>query len=559
MTASLIICNGVILPAPGEATGCPPATAVAVRAGRICRVGSDADVLALRAPDTEVIDAVGGLVMPGFDDAHSHVLAGGTWMHRLSLREAVTVEQALTLIGDYAGRHPDLEWIIGGGWNYQMFPGGLPTAELLDRVMPDRPAAMVATDGHSLWVNSAALRLAGIDRNTPDPANGTIQRDPHSGEPTGALLERANALVHRVLPTRTVEDYLPELRAAIAALHASGFTAAQDPRTDYEEVPAWTALRDAGELMLRSRLALMMQPDQTLAEWCETLDEHAALVAQFRDPLWLDGGIVKAFVDGVVETGTAAMLTPYGHEHGHGLGKAAFSPDQLNAFVAEADRRGWQLQMHAIGDRAVRMSLDAVAHAIDENGPWNRNLLRCQSFTDRRHRIEHLEVTAPDDVPRFAQLGVIASAQPLHASIDPGRLAAWLELLGPERTSWAWPTAQIAAHGATIALGSDWPVVDFDPFRTLEAAVNGSNAVGEPWASRAGSNALSLPQALSAYTHGAAVAAYAEDRRGSVQVAKDADLAVLDRDLLAEGNSAIRGTTVAATVVGGVVVHRTAR
>lgn len=549
MTASLIVRNGTVLAPPDIPVDRPAGTAVAVGPdGRIVAVGTDADVRALRGPGTEEVDAGGGLILPGFDDAHSHVLAGGAWACRLSLRDAETVDEVVAAVAAYADEHPELEWVIGGGWNYRTFPGGYPTAALLDRAVPDRPAIMVPSDGHSMWVNSVALRRAGIDRTTPDPPNGAIRRDAVTGEATGVLLERANQLVYRVVPERSAADYAPELDAAVAALHAKGFTAAQDPRTEYAELPAWTSARDEGRLALRTRLALMMDPEQTLAEWERTLDEHATRLGGFRDADWLDGGILKCFVDGVVETGTAAMLEPYGHAHEHGTGTAAFTDEQLTEFVVAADRRGWQVQMHAIGDRAVRMALDAVAAAERRNGEWRSELVRPATRPGRRHRVEHLEVVAPSDVARFARLGVVASIQPLHASIDPERLTSWLELLGPERTAWAWPTAQLAATGATVALGSDWPVVDFDPFDTLAAAVAGSNPDG--------SNALTLRQALHGYTHGAAVAAYAEDRRGSVRVGYDADLAVLDRDLLAEGASALAGTRVTATVVGGRVVHR---
>lgn len=550
MTAALIVRNGVVLAPPGASTERPADTAVAVGPdGRIAAVGADADVRALCGPRTEEVDAAGGLILPGFDDAHSHVLAGGAWASRLSLRDAETVDDVVAAIAAYAAAHAELDWVVGGGWNYRTFPGGFPDAALLDRAVPDRPAIMIPSDAHSMWVNSAALRRAGIDRHTPDPVNGSIQRDPVTGEPTGMLLERANQLVYRVVPERSAEDYRPELEAAIAALHAKGFTAAQDPRTDYAELAAWTAARDDG-LALRTRLALMMEPEQTLAEWERTLDEHAARLAAFRDADWLDGGILKCFVDGVVETGTAAMLEPYGHDHEHGTGTAAFADEQLTEFVVAADRRGWQVQLHAIGDRAVRMALDAVAATAGRNGAWRSSLVRPVAGVAprRRHRVEHLEVVAPSDVARFAELGVIASVQPLHATIDPDRVASWLDLLGPTRTAWAWPTAQLAAAGATVALGSDWPVVDFDPFATLAAAVAGSNPDG--------TNALTMRQALQAYTHGPAVAAYAEDRRGTVAAGFDADLAVLDRDLLAEGASALAGTRVTATIVGGRVVHR---
>jgi len=527
----------------------PQRGAIAVTGGWISAVGGD-EVLGAAGPGTRVIDADGGLLTPGLDDAHSHVLAGGVWMNYLSLAAATDLADLQRLITEYAAERVADDWVIGGGWSYGMVPGGLPTKEQLDAVVPDRPAIMINSDGHTSWVNSAALRLAGIDRDTPNPPNGEIHRDPATGEPTGALLERATSLIHHVLPDRGPDDYESDLLSAMPALLAAGFTAVQDPRTYPYEVPGWTKVRDRGDLHLRSRLALMLEPGQTLAEWRNTLDEHEELLAGFRDDDWLDGGILKCFVDGVVETGTAAMLRPYATGDAAGsLGRAAFEADELTAFVTEADRRGWQVQAHAIGDRAVRMALDAFAAAAEENGPWTGARIRNGAAGVRRHRLEHIEVIAPDDVRRIADLGVIASIQPLHACHEPGRVESWVDLLGADRTAWTWPMAQVLAAGGTVALGSDWPVVEFDPFTTLRAALTTTNYVGAD--ADAGPNALSMHQALTAYTYGSAVAAYADDRRGRLAVGMDADLTLFDRDLLSVDPDQLAEATVRTTVVAG--------
>ncbi|WP_427889149.1 amidohydrolase [Kribbella sp. GL6] len=551
--ADLVVHNAVLLPPPGVEFG-PEVSALAVSGGRIAAIGGD-ELMELVGPDAIVLDAGGGLLTPGLDDAHTHVLAGGAWMQRLQLSGATDLGELQRLIREYGAGTEG--WVVGGGWSYPMIPGGLPTKEQLDAVVPDRPAFMVNADGHTSWVNSAALRLAGIDRYTPDPPDGEIHRDA-AGEPTGALLERASRLIHRVMPERGTTDYESDLLSAMPALLAAGFTAVQDPRTYPYEVPGWTQVRDRGDLKLRSRLALMLEPGQSFADWYATLDDHEELLGGFRDADWIDGGILKCFVDGVVETGTAAMLEPYADG---GTGRAAFEPDELTAFVVEADRRGWQVQAHAIGDRAVRMALDAFEAAAERNGPWSGRQIRPGSARVRRHRLEHIEVTGPDDVRRIAQLGVIASIQPLHACHDPGRVESWVELLGAERTAWTWPMAQILGAGGTIALGSDWPVVGYDPIGTLTAALTTSNYVGPAGpnavtASKqvgpAGSNALTVRQALTAYTYGSAVAAYAEDRRGTLAVGKDADLTLFDRDLL---SGEIAAAEVRATIVAGSICH----
>ncbi len=428
---------------------------------------------------------------------------------------------------------------------YVPFPGGLPTRQQLDAVVPDRPAFMRCYDGHTAWVNSAALRIAGIDRDTPDPRDGVIVRDPDTGEATGALKEGAQELVlapHPEADRRTRPS--PRCASRSAAMHAAGITAIQDAMTEVDEVPLWRALRDAGDLQLRTRLALMMRPNQTLDEWAapprRVRRGHRRparrRVAGRRHPQGLRGrgrrGPDRVHARRRTRT-TPPPACPSGRR------------TQLDAFVAEADRRGWQLEIHAIGDGGIRMVLDAYERAAGAN-----------PRRERRHRVEHIETITRADIPRFAELGVVASMQPYHADPSPNQIDVWAGNIGKERAGQAWSWASIRKAGGVIALGSDWPVVPYDPMLALNSAVNRQTKEGHPPGGWLPSEKLSLPEALSAYGHGSAYAAFAEDRRGTLTAGAQADLVVLDRDILDHGPSSIIGTGVALTVVGGQVVHR---
>ena len=432
----------------------------------------------------------------------------------------------------------------------------MPTAALLDRAVPDRPAWMDCYDGHTGWANTAAMRVAGIDRTTPDPPNGVIVRD-EDGEPTGAFKEDAQLLVERHIPVPTEAEDRASVRLAQTAMHALGVTAAQDAWLTPEELAFWGRIHAAGELRLRFRGALIMEPGQTLPEWRERLDEYERAAFALRGGGWLDAGILKGFVDGVIEARTASMLEPYEGDTSRGL--PAWEPDKLDAFVAEADRRGWQVEMHAIGDRGVRMALDAFEHAARVNGPWAgdpRGKGAAPGTHARRHRVEHIETIHPEDIGRFAALGVVASMQPYHGDPSPNQIGVWAGNIGPERASRAWAWSSIARAGGRLAFGSDWPVVPFDPFIALNNAVNRQTVDGEPAGGWLPEERLPLGDALEAYTAGSAFAAFAEHRRGRVSPGLDADLIVLDRDLLAAGPSAIIGTGVRLTVLDGRIVHR---
>jgi predicted amidohydrolase YtcJ len=545
MTSELTIINGRILGADG-------ADAVRIRNGRIVAVGHGADV----GRGGEVVDARGDLVLPGFDDAHIHVQSGARSMTRTQLYPLQTVEMVLDAIRAHAASTPTAPWVLGRGWLYAPFPGGMPTAALLDRAVLDRPAWMDCYDGHTGWANTAAMNVAGIDRATPDPPNGVIVRD-EDGEPTGAFMESAQLLVERHIPVPTEAEDRASVRLAQTAMHAQGVTAAQDAWLTPEELASWGRIHSAGELRLRFRGALIMEPGQTLSEWRERLDEYERAAFALRGGGWLDAGILKGFVDGVIEARTASMLEPYEGDTSRGL--PAWEPDKLDAFVAEADRRGWQVEMHAIGDRGVRMALDAFEHAARVNGPWAGDPQGKGAVTGthaRRHRVEHVETIHPEDIGRFAALGVVASMQPYHGDPSPNQIGVWAGNIGPERASRAWAWSSIARAGGRLAFGSDWPVVPFDPFIALNNAVNRQTVDGEPAGGWLPEERLPLGDALEAYTAGSAFAAFAEHRRGRVSPGLDADLIVLDRDLLAAGPSAIIGTGVRLTVLDGRIVHR---
>jgi predicted amidohydrolase YtcJ len=549
MNDELLIVNGRVFGRAG-------ATAIRIAGGRITHAGIDAEIRAARTDAGEVIDARGGLVMPGFDDAHIHVRGGARQLADAQLYPLQTVGAVQAVIAAHAAAHPERDWVLGRGWLYAPFPGGLPTRELLDEVVRDRPAYMGCYDGHTGWANSVALRLAGITRDTEDPPNGVIVKGA-DGEPTGALKEEAQLLVERLIPVPTEDEDRASIRRAITGLHAMGITATQDAWLEPDELSSWIRVRDAGELALRFRGALIMAPGQTLGEWRDRLDAYEALAFPLRGGDLLDSGILKTFVDGVIEAKTASMLAPYEDDTSAGL--PAWEPADLDAFTTEADRRGWQVEAHAIGDRGVRLALDAFEHAAAANGTWTgdpHGVGATRGAHERRHRVEHIETIDPLDIPRFAQLGVVASMQPYHGDPSPNQISVWAGNIGPERASRAWAWRSIREAGGRIAFGSDWPVVPYDPFIALNNAINRQTTDGHPTGGWLPGERLSVSEALEAYTAGSAFAAHAENRRGRVSPGMDADIVILDRDLLAAGPSAIIGASVRLTVLGGRIVHR---
>ncbi|MCU0483150.1 MAG: amidohydrolase, partial [Chloroflexi bacterium] len=373
-----------------------------------------------------------------------------------------------------------------------------------------------------------------------DPPLGEIVRDPATGEPTGALKEAATDLMLAAVPAPTAAEDRVALGRAVAAMHAAGITAVQDAWSEPDLFGLAREMVEAGELRLRVRLAPPMEPGGSIEDWHRRLDGLEALAAPLAGHPWLASGILKAMADGVVESHTAALLAPYADDPAT-CGSPTWNAADLAAHVRAASGRGWQLEIHAIGDRAVREALDAFEQAGDAD--------------PRRHRVEHIETIDPADIARFGRLGVVASMQPFHADPSPGQIPVWADALGPERASRGWAWTSILRSGGVLAFGSDWPVVPFDPFIALHGAVTRQTPRGEPAGGWLPSERLALPAALSACTLGPAWAAHAEARRGTIAPGLDADIVVLDRDLLAEGPSAIIGSAVIATIVDGHLVH----
>jgi hypothetical protein len=522
------------------------AAAVAISGHRILAVGSHDELRRLVGPDTVVLDAAGGLVLPGFNDAHVHFLNGARNLANLELSAETTVEGILSRIVEFSRAHPDRDWLLGRGWFYAVFPGGMPDRHLLDRAVAERPVALEAYDGHTTWVNTAALQRLGITDSTPDPARGEIQRD--GAQATGILKESAMELVDRALPQPSLEDDVAALARAVRLAHQHGLTSVHEAGAGMEQFAAYEALRGSGQPMIRIRLGMRMEPGLAMADWEKRLTDYEAAGRSYAGDPWISTGIVKAFGDGVIESGTAALLEPYegiSPVRAGAMGHPQWDWDELAEAVRVADERRWQVQVHAIGDGAVRAALDAFEKAATVNPRW-----------DRRHRIEHIETVAAADIPRFGALGVIASMQPYHADPEPAQLELYASKIGPDRASRGWPWASIQRAGGRLAFGSDWPIVSFDPFLGLNSAVNRTTPDGRPSGGWLPHERLSLDDALAAYTTGAAWAEHAEARKGSVQAGLFADLVIVDRDLSQTPPGEIVNSRVRTTIVGGRVAYQ---
>lgn len=473
--------------------------------GRIVAVGRD-----LRGD--EVVDVA--FVAPGFTDAHVHPIQGGLERLRCDLSEHTTREEYLAAVEQYAVANPGQEWILGGGWAMPAFPGGTPTAADLDGVVPDRPVFLPNRDHHGAWVNSRALEIAGIDERTPDPPDGRIERDA-DGRPSGTLHEGATALVSRHLPRTTGDDYYAALMAGQSYLHSVGVTSWQDaivgaysgmddPASTYETAAANGDLRShvVGALWWERRLGVEQVAD--------LVGRRAAMTGgRFR------ATTVKIMQDGVAENFTAAMLTPYLDRCGHPSGNSGHSflaAEAIRDAVRALDEAGFQVHVHAIGDRGVREALDAFEG----------------SSPALRHHIAHLQVVHPADVRRFAGLGIAANMQMLWACLDDQMAELTIPFLGAERSRWQYPFGDLARAGARLVAGSDWPVSTPDPLQAIQVAITRV----EPGADAAPflpEQALTLEQAFAAYTSGSAWANHRDDA-GVIAPGAVADLVVLDRD-----------------------------
>jgi predicted amidohydrolase YtcJ len=517
------------------------AEAVAVRGERIVAVGSTAEVARHVGPRTRVVDLTDRLLLPGFQDAHVHPISAGVDRLQCDVRGARGRDGVLATIRAYVSSHPDEEWIVGSGWSMGHFEHGTPRREDLDAIVPDRPAFLPNRDGHSTWVNSKALELAGIDRDTADPEDGRIERDP-DGTPTGTLHEGAADAVERLLP-RITDDTLSEgLRLAQDHLHSLGITAWQDAIVTARDQLIYRRAAEAGWLTARVEAAMWWDRHRDR----EQVEE---LIARSRDGSVgrLRSNSVKLMLDGVLETFTGAMLDPYLDADGHPTerhGIPFLDPEGLPGWVAALDAAGLQPHFHAIGDRAVRQALDAAAAARAANGP-----------TGTRPHVAHIQVIHPDDVPRFAEVGLAANAQPLWAAHEPQMDVLTIPFLGPERATWQYPFKSLLDAGAQLAMGSDWGVSTPNPLLEIEVAVTRvypeHRGEAEPFLP---SERLTLDEAIRAFTLGSAYVNHLDDDTGSIEVGKLADLTVVDRDPFAPDAGPIGDGRVLLTTVGGAIV-----
>ncbi|MER5940525.1 amidohydrolase [Streptomyces sp. NPDC001928] len=539
MYADLLFTGGPVLTPEGRT-----ATAVAVTGDRITAVGRQ-EVHDLAGPRTEVVDLAGRLLLPGFQDAHVHPVPAGLELTQCDLTATRTADETLAVVRAYADAHHEREWITGGGWSMEAFEGGTPTKELLDAVVPDRPVYLPNRDHHGAWVNSRALALAGITRDTPDPADGRIDRDA-SGEPSGSLQEGAMQLVGRLTPPATQADRVAALLHAQRQLHALGITAWQDALVgDFlgmdDPAQAYAAAARDGSLTARVVGALWWDRERGAEQIPELVERREALShGRFR------ATSVKLMLDGVAETGTAALVDPYLDKCGCATanrGTSFIDPEQLPKYVTELDALGFQCHFHALGDRAVRDALDAIEAARAANGP-----------SDTRPHLAHLQVVQPADVPRFARLGAIANIQPLWAAHEPQMDELTIPFLGPERAAWQYPFGALLRSGARLAAGSDWPVSSPDPLHGIHVAVNRVVPESAEAPVFLPGERIGLAEALTAYTAGSAYANHLDDT-GEVRVGALADLVVLDRDPFDRPVGEIAETRVAVTYVGGERVY----
>ncbi|MEU6478537.1 amidohydrolase [Streptomyces sp. NPDC047017] len=524
----------------------PSAEALAVRDGRIVWLGSDADAAAWTGPGTEVLDAGGRRVLPGFVDAHNHVRLGSD-AECVQLAGARSLAEVTARIAAWRERHPGAGWIEAEGFDYSVLPDGrMPRAADLDALTGDTPAFVLSYDVHTMWLNSAAMARLGVTRGCGPLPFGVPETDPDSGEPTGFVKDFAvrglsreghRALRELGVPWASAERQYGRLVNSLDDAIRFGITTVVEPQNSLDDLELFERARKEGRLRSRLVAALFHPRGTTEAD----LDEFAEAARRFDDER-MRVGPLKLYIDDVVEPRTAALLEPYtGCRH---RGDTFYPPEEFAGLLARLDERGFQCFVHATGDRGIRTVLDAVARARAANGP-----------RDARHQVVHVECCDPADVPRFAELGVVACMQPRHCAPEiagPGQ--DWARNVGPGRWHKAWPMRSLHRAGATLAFSSDWNVAEMDPMIGLYTAVTRRPlAGGEPWMPE---ETVDVETAVRAYTMGSAYANFLEHERGSLSVGKVADLVVLSRDVLAAEPADIPGTVCEIVMVGGEVVHR---
>jgi len=521
----------------------PWAEAVAIKDNTIIFVGDKETAENYLSNSTKVIESSNGMVLPGFIDTHVHLLWGGVEMNDCKLYNLKTQEQIFAAIMEFNNNNPDVDWIRGGGWEPPIFPNGNPRKEWLDEIITDKPVYLSSADGHSAWVNSKALDIAKINFETIDPVNGRIERDPKTGDPSGVLREDAMTLVDKLLPPYSIEQIEIGLIFAVKEAHKFGITSILDAGTGsiatHDGYDGLDAYRDA---TAQKQIALRLATTQYSNARSWRTDLKAMKKRRFNNELG-KMNTVKIFADGVIEGGTAALLEPYVGTEDRGI--LNWHPDTLKTVIAAFDNKGFQIHVHAIGDWAIRSTLDAFEYARNQNGD-----------ADKRHMMSHVQLIHPEDVHRFKELNIIASFQPLWAYPDKYITELTLPVLGPDRSPWNYPIQSVVSAGGRVAGGSDWTVSSLNPLDAIEVAVTRREPGKKDGDALYSEEAVSLETILRAYTMEGAYSLFKEDEIGSIEKEKQADIIILDQNLFEIPVHEIHNTKVTHTLFSGKVVYK---
>jgi len=527
--ADLVITGGVVW--TGLSSGMPQPGAVAVKDGKILLVGDSAAVARLAGSSTRVVDARGGMIMPGFADGHTHFISGGFQLASVDLRDAATPQEFVRRLKAYAATLKPGEWIVGGDWDHTLWPGQpLPRRDWIDSVTPRNPVFVNRLDGHEALANTAAITAAHVTKDTPTPPGGEILRD-RTGEPMGIFKDQALDVIGRAIPEPAPEQRDSALARALAHAASLGVTATAFMSAGPADLASFRRLEGAGRLTMRAALYF------PLAYWrevAETVKAHGA------GDDWVKIGGLKGFMDGSAGSRTAFFFEPYSDSAGY-RGLMQNTEQEMRTWIGNADSAGLQIAVHAIGDRANALLLDIYD-----------SVARLHGERDRRFRDEHSQHLRPADIPRFGKIGVVASMQPYHA-IDDGR---WVEQrIGPERIKTTYAFRTLLDTHAHLAFGSDWTVAPLDPILGVYAAVTRRTLDGKNPGGWVPDQRITVGEALQAYTAGNAYATFDEGKRGTLAPGRWADIVVVDRNLFTMPPDSLDRARVRVTIVGGKVVY----
>lgn len=531
--ADLVLKNGAVYTLDASRTW---AQCLAVKEGRLVYVGSNEGVEPWLGESTKVEDLYGAMVLPGFHDSHVHPAISGVELLQCNLHEARSVDEVFQEIESYEASHSDKPWLVGGGWQVSLFPPGQPNKSQLDKIISHKPAFLASSDAHTAWVNSKALEMAGISADTPDPPGGQIERD-ERGHPTGLLREEAIQLVGHLLPASSPEEYRQGLLDGLAVAKQFGVTSLIEANASTPILEAYQRLER--ENLLTARVVAALSTDAKRGT--EQVEELKLQRERYRGDL-LRANSVKLYADGVIEGHTAALLEPY---HGKGHRGLMIWPEAVYAeMISALDKAKFQIHVHAIGDRAIKNTLDQIEAAMTENGRW-----------DSRHHLAHLQLLDPRDIPRFRNLGTIANLQPFWAFRDDFISKLTEPFLGPQRSQWLYPFRSFQEQGVTIVAGSDWSVTTMNPLRAIQVALTRSDPEvpeQEAWLAQ---QRMDLPSLLAWYTINGAYGMNQEKQTGSLEVGKWADLVVLEHNLFDLPKNKIGQVRVLKTVLAGKTVY----